>query len=193
MSDVIDFNELRNRVTDKDVDKFEQYLYSIFYSVGTSDFDIMKMTEKFNMYKDKNNLTEEKFNNIQKKLMERLAFQYGLSIEDLEKQLGSLGMDTQFMNNIQGKIDIKKIEREFHFLEKFNGKMGKKIVITYNIKNDLNNLEAVLNDGSITLISAGKINLQDPELSDLLVSYKASLEIESININICENKINYQY
>ena len=35
MSDdrVIDFNELKNKVKDTDVDKFEQYIYNLYFSV----------------------------------------------------------------------------------------------------------------------------------------------------------------
>ena len=36
MSDdrIIDFNELKNKVKDSDVDKFENYMYDLYYSVA---------------------------------------------------------------------------------------------------------------------------------------------------------------
>lgn len=34
MDKIIDFNELKNRVNDKDVDQFESYIYSLYYKVA---------------------------------------------------------------------------------------------------------------------------------------------------------------
>ena len=35
MSDrIIDFNEIKNKVKDKDVDKFEEYIYSMYYKMA---------------------------------------------------------------------------------------------------------------------------------------------------------------
>ncbi len=33
MSEIINFNDLKNKATDKDLDKFEQYMYSLYSSV----------------------------------------------------------------------------------------------------------------------------------------------------------------
>ena len=51
MSDrIIDFNEIKNKVKDKDVDKFEEYIYSMYYRMTSK-----AMSEYF-INNEKNNL-----------------------------------------------------------------------------------------------------------------------------------------
>ena len=46
MSDdrIIDFNELKNKVKDRDVDKFENYMYDLYYSVADGSMTMSQFT-----------------------------------------------------------------------------------------------------------------------------------------------------
>ncbi len=37
MSEIIDFNELKNKVKESDVDKFEDYMYSLYSDVASGN------------------------------------------------------------------------------------------------------------------------------------------------------------
>ena len=71
MSDekIIDFNNLKNKVKDSDVDKFENYIYSLYFSVMEGKISMMEFSRKIIDYMKDNNISNEKFMNIQKKFM----------------------------------------------------------------------------------------------------------------------------
>ena len=74
MSEIINFNDLKNKATDKDLDKFEQYMYSLYSSVVQGTLTMSDFMEKIQEYMGKNNISQEKFVNIQKKLMENVHY-----------------------------------------------------------------------------------------------------------------------
>ena len=108
MSDdrIIDFNDLKNKVKDSDVDKFEQYIYNLYFSVMDGSMTMAEFSRKIFDYMKDNNISQEKFMNIQKKFMER----YGMDSEEVEKQLKNFGIDPSIagMNN----IDLNNISSE---------------------------------------------------------------------------------
>ena len=91
MSDdrIIDFNELKNKVKDSDVDKFEQYIYTLYNSVMSGSMSMVEFSKKIMEYMNENNISQEKFINIQKKFMER----YGMDSSEIDEQLKNLGID----------------------------------------------------------------------------------------------------
>ena len=93
MSDdrVIDFNDLKNKVKDSDVDKFEQYIYNLYFSVMDGSMTMAEFSRKIFDYMKDNNISQEKFMNIQKKFMER----YGMDSEEVERQLKNFGIKNE--------------------------------------------------------------------------------------------------
>ena len=73
MSDdrIIDFNELKNKVKETDIDKFENYMYNLYFSVADGSMTMAQFTSKIYDYMRENNISNEKFMNMQKKLLER--------------------------------------------------------------------------------------------------------------------------
>ena len=71
---VVDFNELKNKVRDKDIDKFESYIYDLYYSVATGGMSMADFTKKVTEYMNDNNISQEKFFNIQKEMLKRYGF-----------------------------------------------------------------------------------------------------------------------
>lgn len=67
MSDkIIDFNELKNKVKDKDVDKFEEYIYSMYYKLAEGKMNMADFSKNIMSYMQENNISQDKLINIQK-------------------------------------------------------------------------------------------------------------------------------
>ncbi|MEG2788786.1 MAG: DUF3867 domain-containing protein [Romboutsia sp.] len=191
MSDdrIIDFNELKNKVKDSDVDKFEQYIYTLYNSVMTGSLSMVEFSKKIMDYMDENNISQEKFVNIQKKFMER----YGMDASEIDSQLRNFGIDP---NNIDFN-DIKNtnfedIKKSIGFYEKYSSDIKPKASIETYIKNDHNDIKIIIDQEDVIIISKGSINLLDAELNELLLSYKKVLN-KTINITMCENTTKYDY
>ncbi|MDU2197371.1 MAG: DUF3867 family protein, partial [Peptostreptococcaceae bacterium] len=141
MSDdrIIDFNELKNKVKDTDVDKFEQYIYNLYFSVMDGSMSMSEFSRKIFDYMNDNNISQEKFMNIQKKFMER----YGMDSQEVEKQLKNFGIDPSTIN--MGNLDpsnmnedqLNNIRKAAGFYERYGAKIQPKSCISATIKNDV--------------------------------------------------------
>lgn len=191
MSDdrIIDFNELKNKVKDSDVDKFEQYIYTLYNSVMTGSITMVEFSKKIMDYMKENNISQEKFVNIQKKFMER----YGMDSSEIDSQLRSFGIDPSNIdfNNINN-TNFEDMKKSIGFYEKYSQKINPKAAVETYIKNDHNDIKITIDKEDVTLISKGKINLVDAELNEFLLSYKNVLN-KTIKITMCENITEYDY
>ncbi len=196
MSDdrIIDFNDLKNKVKDSDVDKFEQYIYNLYFSVMDGSMTMAEFSRKIYDYMRENNISQEKFINIQKKFMER----YGMDSQEIEKQLKSFGIDpsvTGFtdidLNNLTNE-NIENIRKSAGFYEKYGSKIQPKSCISSYIKNDINDIEIVIDQEKVMLYSNKKINLMDAELNEFLLAYKNMFN-NKIRVVLCENYSEYDY
>ena len=50
MSEIIDFNELKNKVKESDVDKFEDYMYSLYTDVASGKLSMAGFSRKMMDY-----------------------------------------------------------------------------------------------------------------------------------------------
>lgn len=183
MSDkIIDFNELKNKVKDKDVDKFEDYIYSMYYQLAEGKMNMAEFSKNIMAYMEENNISQDKLINIQKKFLER----YGVDPSMLDQQFKIPGFN---MNN-SNYPDMKKT---MSFQEKYKDRLTNKVMSQYYIKNEKNDLEVLLENAEVILISEQHIDLNDNELNEFLCSYKKVIEDKKINIVICENIKNYEY
>lgn len=196
MSDdrIIDFNDLKNKVKDSDVDKFEQYIYNLYFSVMDGSLTMAEFSKKIFDYMQENNISQEKFMNIQKKFMER----YGMNSEEVEKQLKSFGIDPLTagfgnidINNITNE-NIESIKKSTGFYEKYGHKIQPKSCITTFVKNDINDIEIVIDQEKVMLYSNKSISLMDSELNELLLGYKNMFD-KKIKVILCENYTKYDY
>ena len=98
MSDdrIIDFNELKNKVKETDIDKFENYMYELYFSVADGSMTMSQFTSKIYEYMRENNISNEKFMNMQKKLLER----YGVDESEIERQLRGMGINPNDLSSI---------------------------------------------------------------------------------------------
>ena len=219
MSDdrIIDFNELKNKVKETDIDKFENYMYNLYFSVADGSMTMAQFTSKIYDYMRENNISNEKFMNMQKKLLER----YGVDEAEIERQLKSMGINPNDINslsymnindirnnNIHSNNQPKKEEPKVEFVpvdniqetivknSDFYNKFAKRLeydsYITSKLKNDVNDLKIIINKERVTLMSEGAINLVDSQLNEFLLDYKNMIG-KKIKVTICENCKEYDY
>ena len=73
MSDkIIDFNELKNKAKDKDIDKFEDYIYSMYYKLAEGKMNMADFSKNIMSYMQENNISQDKLLNIQKKILREI-------------------------------------------------------------------------------------------------------------------------
>ena len=208
MSDdrIIDFNELKNKVKDSDVDKFENYMYDLYFSVANGSMTMSQFTQKIYEYMRENNISQEKFLKMQNKLMER----YGVDPGEIDKQIRNLGINpnnlsfddlnkintmntstTSPSTSANNKVE-EVIDRNSDFFKKYGSKGENINYFTTNLKDDVNDIKIIINKEVVTLISEKPINLVDAELNEFLLSYK-SMYNDKIKVVICENSKEYDF
>ncbi|MDY5211494.1 DUF3867 domain-containing protein [Intestinibacter sp.] len=220
MSDdrIIDFNELKNKVKETDIDKFENYMYNLYFSVADGSMTMAQFTSKIYDYMRENNISNEKFMNMQKKLLER----YGVDEAEIERQLKSMGINPNDLssissmnindirnnninfNNNQPKKEEPKVEfvpvdniqetivKNSDFYNKFASRLEYDSYIISKLKNDVNDLKIIINKERVTLMSEGAINLVDSQLNEFLLDYKNMIG-KKMKVTICENCKEYDY
>lgn len=207
MSDdrIIDFNELKNKVKDSDVDKFENYMYDLYFSVANGSMTMAQFTSKIYEYMRENNISQEKFMKMQNKLMER----YGVDPTELDQQIKKLGLNpnnlsfddlsklnptnnTQSTTNTVNKKIYNNIDENSDFYKKYNSDLENKELITTFLKDEVNDIKIIIEKEKVILISEGSINLVDAQLNELLLSYK-SMYNNKLKVIICENCKEYDY
>ncbi len=217
MSDdrIIDFNELKNKVKETDIDKFENYMYNLYFSVADGSMTMAQFTSKIYDYMRENNISNEKFMNMQKKLLER----YGVDESEIEKQLRDMGINPNDLssissmnindirnnninlNNNQPKKEEPKVKvddiqetivKNSDFYNKFATRLQYDNYIVSYLKNDVNDLKIIINKEKVILMSSGSINLVDSQLNEFLLDYKNMIG-KKMKVSICENCKEYDY
>lgn len=186
MDRIIDFSEIKNKANEKDIDKFEGYIYELYYSFSQGKITMAQLNKDVLAYMEKNNISQEKFFNIQKELMKR----YGVNMEDIQNNMQNMGIDTSMFNI---KEDYEKVRKTLSFQEKYHGKVSVKPFSTYSIKNSNNDLEIMLNEDNVIIKSVKNINLSDSELNEFLCSYKKVVEGKNLKVSLFENVKEYEY
>ena len=205
MSDdrIIDFNELKNKVKDSDVDKFENYMYDLYFSVADGSMTMSQFTSKIYEYMRENNISQEKFIKMQNKLLER----YGVDPKELDKQMKNFGLDPNNLNledlnkftynspNVGSstkKTNNTSIDKNSDFYKKYSENLQSKELIITSLKDEVNDIKIIIEKEKVTLISEGKLHLVDAQLNELLLSYK-SMYNGKLKVVICENCKEYDY
>lgn len=193
MSDIIDFNKIKNRVTDKDLLKFEDYIYQLYYKMSEGKINFPELNKKIKQYMDYNNISQEKFNEIQNKLLQKYKDEYGIDFDNLSEQMEDLGIDLSKYGIPKEAFDYESLRKNLSFNEKYDNKIGQSLLKTYPIKNKTNDLLILLKDDSVIIKSEGVINLKDNELNEFLVSYKKTLDDKPLKIELSEYVKKFEY
>lgn len=188
MDRIIDFNEKKNMAKDKDVDRFEEYIYKMYYGFSQGNISLTEFSKEISKYMQENNISQEKLVNIQKKLMER----YGFNPNDLAGQMKDMGIDPQ-MNFFGDENEYEKMRKNLSFQEKYKGGITVHNISKYKIKNEINDIDIILEGENVLIKSYGKIDLSDNELNEFLCSYKKTVENKTLIINLCNDCSEYNY
>lgn len=181
---IIDFNKLKNKAKEKDVDKLEDYMYSLYYKMMEGKISMGDFTQDIYKYMEENNISQDKFLNMQKKLMERHGFDSSI----IEEQLKSAGINMSDVGT-----DYENMRKTMSFQEKYKSRITTKGVSIYYINNDKNKLDIILEEENVVLQSEGKVDLADNELNEFLCSYKKVRDDKTLSIKVCENVHQYNY
>lgn len=187
MDRVIDFNEVKNRVRDEDIDKFESYMYTLYYKIIDGSITMNEFTKEMLEYARKNNITQDKFLKLQSKMMER----YGFDVSALEDQLKDFGITPTNLN--QKPVDYESARKALGFHDKYKSRLETVTYSTYYIKNDKNDIKILFNKLDVIISSVGVVDLSDIELNEFLCSYKKVNEEKELTIKIYDNSKEYQY
>lgn len=193
MSDIIDFNKIKNRVTDKDLLKFEDYIYQLYYKMSEGKINFPELNKKIKQYMDYNNISQEKFNEIQNKLLQKYKDEYGIDFDNLSAQMEDLGIDLSKYGIPKEAFDYESLRKNLSFNEKYDNKIGQSLFKIYPLKNETNDLLILLKDDSVIIKSEGVINLKDNELNEFLVSYKKTLDDKPLKIELSEYVKKFEY
>ena len=198
MSDdrIIDFNELKNKVKETDIDKFENYMYELYFSVADGSMTMSQFTSKIYEYMRENNISNEKFMNMQKKLLERydLSSISSMNINDIRNKNMNNNTETKEEPKVEIKIDKaqENIVKNSDFYNKFATKLEYDSFIISYLKNDVNDIKIIIDKENVTLISSKSINLVDSQLNEFLLDYKNMIG-KKMKVSICENCKEYDY
>lgn len=187
MSDgVIDFNELKNKVRDKDIEKFESHIFGLYDSLSRGEITMAQLSQDIMKYMEDNNISQEKFLKIQQEMLKR----YGLDSQYMEAQLKSLGVDT---SNLDLDKNYETIRKTQSFKDKYKNSIEDKVYSQYKIKNNINDITVELQDDNVMIESSGKVDLNDIELNEFLCSYKKLMEDKPLKVKLYENVTEYPY
>lgn len=188
---IIDFNEAKNKVKESDVDKFEGYMYDLYYDVSEGKMKMSEFSQKLSAYMRENSISPEKMFKIQKKFMER----YGMDMSNVEEELKGFGID---INNLkvdpekQTPEEMERIKRSDSFYSRYGNMIKSRNIVVYNLKNNLNDVEITIDSKVIKIYSEKKIDLNDPALNEFLAGYRRMFN-EQIKVVMCEATKTYDY
>ena len=194
---IVDFSKLKDKVRDKDVNSFENYIYDLYYKMAEGKMSMMQLSQEISAYMQENNISQEKLINIQKEMLAK----YGMNMDDVSAQMANLdpntfkdmGINPNMFKNANVQESYEELRKVMGFEEKYKARIGKKALTTYKIKNNINDIEIQLDGNTVFIKSVKDINLSDNELNEFLCSYKKTLKEDTINIELCSNIQNYLY
>ncbi|WAW15167.1 DUF3867 family protein [Peptostreptococcus equinus] len=208
MSDdkIIDFNELKEKVKESDINKFEQYVQDLYMQINTGQMTMFQFSKKMSEYMQENNISEEKLVNIQMKMMER----YGIDPKMLEDEMKKMGMDPNQMNFSKSDEDKYKSEKSINdfdidelvnndkgaiklgFFEKYKSQLEEKTILEYRIQNDKNDIKILMNGNELVVISEKKLDLSDDTINKFIANYRSTIDTP-LKVIICEATNTYEY
>lgn len=195
MSDdkIIDFGSFQNKVKDSDVDKLEEYMYSMYTKVSSGGMSPLDFSKSINEFMKKNNISVEKFGQMQEKLLER----YGFDPKNIEEDMKRMGIDMNESayiinnNDKEGAYSVRDFGDKLAFFERYAG-LEEKTIMYYLLDNGVNKIKFIMDGDILTLVSEKKIDLSDPDVNTFIAGYRQANK-EKIKVVICEATNSYDY
>ena len=118
MDRIIDFSEIKNRVKDEDIDKFEAYMYELYYKMMEGKINMGDFSRELISYAQKNNISNDKFMKIQEQIMQRYGFDSSL----IKDQLKNAGLNIEMPSS----ESYEQSRKFLGFHEKYKGRIKTK-------------------------------------------------------------------
>lgn len=181
MSDdkIIDFGSFQNKVKDSDIDKLEEYMYSMYTNVSSGTMSPLDFSKSINEFLKKNNISVEKFGQMQEKLLKRMGI--------------DMNESAYIINNKDKKesYSVKDFGDKLAFFERYDG-IEEKTIMYYLLDNGVNQVKFIMDGSNLTLVSEKKIDLSDPDVNTFIAGYRQANK-EKIKVVICEATSAYDY
>lgn len=195
MSDdkIISFQDMKEKVKPSDVDKFDEYIYGLFGDVASGKLSMFEFTTRITKYMEDNNISKEKFVELERQILQRYGFDAD-NIEEEFKKFESEESDLKFtgLGDDWDGMDSKSAARKLGFYDYYSKQLKERNILELFIKNEKNDIRIILDKEQITLISENKIDFSDSEVNQAIAYYKATLS-KPLKVIVCEATNKYDY
>ena len=171
----------------------EEYMYSMYTNVSSGSMSPLDFSKSINEFLKKNNISVEKFGQMQEKLLER----YGFDPKNIEEEMKRMGIDMNESAYVVSKKDkeesysVKDFGDKLAFFERYEG-IEEKTIMHYILDNGVNQVKFIMDGSILTLVSEKKIDLSDPDVNTFIAGYRQANK-EKIKVVICEATNVYDY
>lgn len=176
MSDVIDFKDIKNKAREKEVDELENYVFSLYYEVAEGKMTYSQLNNKLIEYVKEHNIPNEKFIDMQKKLIER----YGYNVDEIQSKISFITPE----NNMTTAANLKN---------KYGASISNPFTYKKTINNAMNQLIVYCEEDEVYIFSERDINLNDNELNEFFVSYKKQIGDKRLKISLSEKIKTFEF
>ncbi len=162
MSDIIDINQLRNKVSEKDVNQFKEFIFGLYDKLSEGKLFVGDITEQMDRYANEKGITEEKLCNLREGLIKELTEEVGINIDEIEDQID--GSDF--------KLDLGEFKKQLRFYEQNINNISIKGIFKHRINNEVNDLVIILDENKGYIVSQEKPDYDDKELKNIIGNFK---------------------
>ena len=181
---IIKFGKLQEKWEEQELDKLETFMNCLVNEFIAGNMSMGELSVKIEKYRRENNISEEKMNKLQSKLVQKLGASMG--IEDVEKE----------MKNIKEKVEEElpevKSAGSFIFKDFYRNILTEKRISEISLKNEKNDIKLLIDGNTITIVTEKKVDFSDDKLNEIIASYRECVE-GTLKIISCEATKIYEY
>ncbi|MCM1988533.1 DUF3867 family protein [Oceanirhabdus seepicola] len=183
MSDIIDINQLRNKVSEKDVNEFREFIFGLYDKLAEGKLFVGDITEQMDKYADEKRIGEEKLCNLRQELINELTEEVGINIDEIEKQIDG--------DNIN--LDLGECSKQLNLSDKNINNISIRGVLKHRINNQVNDLIVILEENKGYILTEGKLDYDDKELKNIIENYKKNHNKREIEVIVLKEIDRFTY
>ena len=183
MSDIIDINQLRNKVSEKDVNEFKEFIFGLYDKLEEGKIFVGDITEQMDKYADENGMTEEKLCNLREELIKELTDEVGINIDELEKQVEG----TDF------NLELGDFKEQLKFQDENINNISIKGIFKHRINNEFNDMLIILEGNKAYILTEDKPDYDDKELKSLIGNYKKNHNKGEMEVIVLKEIDRFEY
>lgn len=181
---IINFDKLQEKWDEQEVDKFESFLNSKMEAVFSGQISMSEFSKSMKEYQDKNNISNEKLIDLQKKLLNKMGVD--LDINNIDKEISKL--EESIKKEGKGDVNIRRMA----FFDYYSDQIENKEIPKMELKNSKNDMMLLFIGNKIIIITENKVDFSDDEFNQIVAGYKSTVE-GSLKIITCEATKVYEY